>query len=143
MVNDEVIVMVSGSSDPRRKGKKSAPPSRLRYEKSNPAITVRVSSEMREKLAELKEVHDLSLGDVLRIGLEKAKPDIDAAFERGEFEGYEKGFDEGYEGAKEDYEVTYWCSECRQRHMSITTDKEKEAAAKLMYRAGWHSPTCS
>ena len=135
--------MVTGSSAPRRKGKKSAPPSRLRYEKANPAVTVRISSELRAKLAELKETHDLSLGDVLRIGVEKAKPDLDAAFERGEFEGYEAGFDEGYEGAKEDYEVTYWCSQCRRRNMSIYSDEENEAAAQLMYDAGWHSTACS
>ena len=135
--------MVTGSSAPRRKGKKSAPPSRLRYEKANPAVTVRISSELRAKLAELKETHNLSLGDVLRIGMEKAKPDLDAAYERGEFEGYEAGFDEGYEGAKEDYEVTYWCSRCRRRHMTITTDEEKKAAAQLMYDAGWQSTACS
>ncbi len=135
--------MVTGSSAPRRKRKKSAPPSRLRYEKANPAVTVRISSELRAKLAELKETHDLSLGDVLRIGVEKAKPDLDAALERGEFEGYEAGFDEGYEEAKEDYEVTYRCSQCRQRHMRIYSDEEKEAAAQLMYDAGWHSTACS
>jgi len=135
--------MVTGSSAPRRKGKKSAPPSRLRYEKANPAVTIRISSELRAKLAELKETHDLSLGDVLRIGMEKAKPDLDAAFERGEFEGYESGFYDGYDGAKEDYEVTYWCSQCRRRHLTIKSDKEKEAAAKLMYQAGWYSTTCS
>ena len=130
--------MVSGSSDPRRKGKKSAPPSRLRYEKANPAVTVRVSAELREKLAELKEVHKLSLGDVLRIGVEKAKPDLDFAFKRGAGEAYE----EGYQEAKEEYEVAYVCSLCRRRHMSINTDEEKDAAAQLMYEAGWHSPVC-
>ena len=135
--------MVSGSTDPRRKGKKSPPPSRLRYEKANPTVTVRVPSELREKLAELKEEHNLSLGDVLRIGVEKVKPDLDAAFKQGEFEGYEAGFYDGYDGAKEDYEVTYWCSQCRRRHMTINSDKEKEAAAKLMYQAGWYSTTCS
>ncbi len=98
---------------------------------------------MREKLAELKEEHNLSLGDVLRIGVEKAKPDLDAAFKRGELKGYEAGYHEGYDGAKEDYEVTYWCSQCRRRHLTITTDEEKKAAAKLMYEAGWHSTTCS
>lgn len=138
--------MVSGSSAPRRKGKKSAPPSRLKYEKSNPAVTVRISAELRKKLAELKEAHDLSLGDVLRIGLEKAKPDLDAAYERGRHEAYQDGYEvysEGYDEAKEEYEVTYLCSRCRRRHMSINTDEEKKAAGQLMYEAGWHSTTCS
>ncbi len=138
--------MVTGSSAPRRKGKKSAPPSRLRYEKANPAVTVRISSELRAKLAELKETHNLSLGDVLRIGMEKAKPDLDAAYERGREEAYQEeyqAYSEGYEEAKMEYEVTYWCSRCRRRHMTITTDVAKKAAAQLMYDAGWHSTACS
>ena len=135
MVNDRVNDMVSGRSSIRRKGKKPVPPSRLRYEQTHPTVTVRVSEEMREKLTELKEVHDLSLGDVLRIGLETAKPDLDKA--------YTQGLTEGYEDAKDEYEVTYWCSGCRRRHMSITTDEEKQAAAQLMYDAGWESSACS
>ena len=83
----------------------------------------------------LKEVHDLSIGDVLRIGLEKAKPDLAAARTRG--------FAEGYEMAREQYEVTYWCSRCRRRHLSIKSQEAKEAAAQMMYDAGWHSSACS
>jgi len=97
-VNEGVNVMVSGRSGIRRKGKKSVPQSRLRYEQTHPTVTVRISSEMREKLTELKEVHDLSLGDVLRLGLEKAKPDLDGA--------YGRGLTEGYEDAKDEFEVT-------------------------------------
>ncbi len=66
--------MVSVRSKSRAKAKASVPPSRVRYEKANPAVTVRISLELRDKLAELKEEHGLSLGDVLRIGLERAKP---------------------------------------------------------------------
>ncbi len=138
--------MVTGSSAPRRKGKKSAPPSRLRYEKANPAVTVRISSELRAKLAELKETHNLSLGDVLRIGMEKAKPDLDAAYERGREEAYQEeyqAYSEGYEEAKMEYEVTYWCSRCRRPHLIIDSDEEKKAAAQLMYEAGWQGINCS
>ncbi len=126
--------MVSGRSRSRSRAKKSVPPSRVRYEKANPAVTVRVSRELRDALAELKEEQGLSMGDLLRIGLEKAKPDLEAA--------YQRGMEEGYEIAQDEYEVTYWCSRCRRRHMSITTDEEKEAAADMMYQAGWHSTAC-
>ena len=85
-------------------------------------------------MAELKEKRGLSMGDLLRIRLEKAKPNLDAA--------YHQGLEEGYDIAKDEYEVTYWCSRCRRRHLRIHTDEEKEAAAKLMYEAGWHSPAC-
>jgi len=131
--------MVSGRSGIHRKGKKPVPPSRLRYEETHPTVTVRVSEEMREKLTELKEVHDLSLGDVLRHGLETAKPDLDKAYTQGLTEGYEDGYGE----AKDEYEVIYWCSGCRRRHLSINTVEEKEAAAQLMYDAGWESSACS
>ena len=126
--------MVLGRSNPRR-GEKSVSPSRARYEKANPTVSVRVSSELREWLTMLKEVHDLSIGDVLRIGLEKAKPDLAAARTRG--------FAEGYEMAREKYEVTYWCSCCRPRHLSILSQEAKEDAAKMMCEAGWHSSSCS
>ncbi len=82
--------------------------------------------------------------------MEKAKPDLDAAYERGreeayqeEYQAYSEGYEEGYEEAKMEYGVTYWCSLCRLRHMTITTDEEKKAAAQLMYDAGWHSTACS
>ena len=42
-----------------------------------------------------------------------------------------------------EYEVTYWCSRCSRRHLSITTDEAMNAAAQLMYEAGWHSTACS
>ena len=126
--------MVSGSSKSRSMASKSVPPSRVKYEKANPAVTVRVSRELRDVLAELKGEHGLSLGDVLRIGAKMAKPELEAAYQRGMLEGYEI--------AKDEYIVTYWCSRCRRRHMSISSYQAKEAAAKLMYEAGWHSTTC-
>lgn len=76
---------------------------------------------------------------MLNIGLEKAKPDLEAAW----LQGAEEGHEIGYTAALAEYEVTYWCSRCRRRHLSITTDEEKEAAAEIMYRAGWHDPDCS
>ena len=126
--------MVSGRSKSRSRAKKSVPPSRVRYEKANPAVTVRVSRELRDVLAVMKEEHGLSMGDLLRIGLDKAKPDLDAA--------YQHGMEVGYDIAKDDYEVTYRCSGCRRRHLSVTTNEEKEAAAKLMCQAGWYSSAC-
>jgi hypothetical protein len=134
MVKGRVQAMVTARSKSSAKAKRSVPPSRVRYEAANPAVTVRSSLELRDELAKLKDEHGLSLGDVLRIGLDKAKPQLDAAQRRGEKKGYQK--------AKREYAVTYWCAGCRQRHLTIASDKKKEAAAKLMYEAGWHSTAC-
>ena len=80
--------MVSVRSKSRVKAKRSVPPSRVRYEEANPAVTVRISRGLRDELARLKEEHGLSLGDVLRIGLQKAKPELAAAHQRGMKKGY-------------------------------------------------------
>jgi hypothetical protein len=126
--------MVSVRSRSSGKAKRSVPPSRVRYEEANPAVTVRISRGLRDELAKLKEEHGLSLADVFRIGLETARPQLDAAEQRGEKKGYQK--------AKREYAVTYWCARCRQRHLTITSAEEKEAAANLMFRAGWQTPAC-
>lgn len=126
--------MVTVRSKSSAKARRSVPPSRVRYEAANPAVTVRISLELRDELARLRDEHGLSLGDVLRIGLDKAKPALDAAQQRGEKKGYQKG--------KREYAVTYWCARCRQRHMTISTAEEKEAAANLMFQAGWQNPAC-
>lgn len=87
---------------------------------------------------EFKASKGVSLADVLKIGLETAKPNLDVAWQKGAEEGYEIG----YEAAQAEYEVTYWCSRCRRRHLSIVTYDEKEDAAALMYKAAWYDPNC-
>ena len=123
----------------RRSGKRSVPPSRRRYEASHPTLTVRVSRELYEELQELRNVAGLSYSDVLKQGLDEAKVATEDAYVKG----YEEGSDSGEQIAKEKYEVTYYCSRCRRRHLTIDTDREKEAAAMLMYEARWHSPRCA
>jgi hypothetical protein len=121
-------------SKSRTQSKKRVPPPRIRYEKSHPTVSIRISEEMRRKLAELKDEHGLSLGEVLRIGIQIAQPDLDYA--------YDRGLQEGYEIARAEYEVTFRCSRCGRRHLSITDEKTKEAASDFLYRAEWQNPAC-
>ena len=114
---------------PRRTHRHVAP-SRTRYEAGHPTVTVRVDRALYDNLKALKDTAGLSMADVLKVGLEKAQPDLEAAYHQG------------YEEAEAEYKVTYWCAHCRERHMVITTDAEKEAACKLMYQAGWYNPKC-
>lgn len=111
------------------KGKRVAP-SRERYEESHPVVSVRISQEMREELEDVTAVSGMSIADILRVGLDKAKPAI------------EEAFNEGYDDAESYNRITYRCSECGEPHLSITTEKEKEAAAEYMYDHGWHDPRC-
>ena len=123
---------------PRKPKKTQAPPSRRRYEAKNPVVSVRVPQKLYDALVEFKKNTGLSMADVLKIGLEKAKPDLETAWLQGAEEGYEIG----YGVAQSEYEVSYWCGRCRRFHLSITTADEKKDAANLMYKAGWHDPNC-
>ncbi len=50
---------------PRRR----VPSSRLRYEKHNSIVSIRISTEMYDRLKALRERSDKSLGDILREAL--------------------------------------------------------------------------
>ena len=121
--------MVTGKSEAKR-----VPPSRLRYESRNPVVTVCLSQETKLQLDLLKFESGMSAADVLRNGLDRAKPDIKAAYERGVEDGVETG--------REIYEVPYACGECGEWHLSISSDEEKVAAAAFMTQQGWHDPRC-
>jgi len=114
------------------------PPSRIRYETNNPVISIRVPRELYEALGNFKRAQNMSMADVLKIGLERARPDTEKAWSKGAEEGYETG----YAVAKGEFEVNYWCSRCRRSHLSINSQEEMEAAANLMFKAGWHDPNC-
>ena len=90
--------MVNHSGNPRRKrkgnpitlgrGKRRMPsPSRRRYEERNPTISVRVSAELYEALKELKAKGDLSVSEVLKVGLGILSPLTGASFDRGVMQG--------------------------------------------------------
>ena len=113
---------------------KRVPPSRLRYESRNPVVSVRISQETKRQLDLLKFESGMSAADVLRIGLDRAKPDIKVAYERGVEDGVETG--------REIYEVPYACGECGEWHLSISSDEEKVAASEFMTQQGWHDPRC-
>jgi hypothetical protein len=56
-----------------RGNRKRVPPSRERYEAENPVVSVRISKEMREELQVLNTAAGMSIADVLRVGLDRAK----------------------------------------------------------------------
>ena len=68
-----VIHRVNGARRMITKNKKSkqAPPSRVRYEAANPTVSARVSQEIKEELDEIRETSGMSLGDILKAGLDQ------------------------------------------------------------------------
>jgi len=77
-VNDKVIVMVNTSGKRR-----STPPSRQRYEASHPTVSFRVDLDLYTQLKGLKEKANLSVADVLKVGLERCEPVVGEAFHNG------------------------------------------------------------
>ena len=109
---------------------KRVPPSRRKYEEDHPVVAARIPKEMLEELRLLKSASGMSVADVLRVGLEKARPPIETTFELA------------YKDAEIRFRVYYQCSGCGRGDMSIQSEEEKEAAAELMYRDGWYCPRC-
>ena len=76
---------------PRKPHRKNISPSRERYEKTHPVVSIRISRELRDELAEIKDSSGHSVADLLKIGTDRAKPDLDAAWFTGADFGYELG----------------------------------------------------
>ena len=117
-----------------RRKRKSIPPSRVRYEATHRTFSARLDPELQRRLGQLKHELGMSLADVIRIGLDKAEPDIKAA--------YHRGVEDGFEEAREFFEVPYPCSRCGYWHQAITTEESKAAAADFMSQQGWFDIEC-
>ena len=113
--------------------KRHVPPSRSRYEKQNPTVSIRVSREMYDRLKTLKEQTDKSLGDILREALQVQEPATRVA--------YSRGYKKGHADAEKLYRVDYGCNECNGR-LTINRETSKQAAAEYMRANGWGHKSC-
>ena len=86
--------------------RRSTPPSRRRYEASNPTVSFRVDLDLYDQLKGLKEQAGLSVADGLRVGMERCGPLVGEAFHNG-FMG---GLAEAYQNV---------CDTCEDEIMAI------------------------
>ena len=97
-----------------RSGKRRPlPPSRERYERSHPTVSLRVDIDLYAQLKALKEKANLSVADVLKVGLERCEPLVGAAHHTG-FMG----------GLAESYAVA--CDDCQDQVMAIAITQGAE-----------------
>ena len=85
---------------------RSTPPSRRRYEASHPTVSFRVDRTLYLELKRLKEQANLTVADVLKVGLERCEPLVGEAHHTG-FMG----------GLAESYAVA--CDDCQDQVMAI------------------------
>mgnify|MGYP000680183026 CR=1 FL=1 len=86
--------------------RRPTPPSRRRYEASHPTVSFRVDLDLYGELKALKEKANLSVADVLKVGLGKCEPLVGEAHHTG-FMG----------GLAESYAVA--CDDCQDEVMAI------------------------
>ena len=108
--NGRVNGMVSKGSK-----RKEPPPSRQKYERSHPTVSIRVNSTLYEELRELREKSGLSMAKVLQIGLGKLSPMVGESFEKGLIHGL-----------SECYQVA--CDECQ--HLIVDLNVERSDTEK-------------
>ncbi len=109
--------------------KKHQPPAKIKYDKTHPTVSIRVSQELKKQLDEIKDLSGKSVGDILREALELQAPSTKHAFAQG------------YIKAKKDWGVTYKCSVCGGT-IWINSPQEKKAAAQYMREHKWHHGEC-
>ena len=109
--------------------KKQPPPSKIKYDKSHPTISIRVSQDLKIQLDEIRETSGKSIGDILREAVGAQSKSVKTAWNRG------------HSLAKSKYGVRYKCSVCG-GDMIIDTADEKKAVAKFMREAGWKHGSC-
>ncbi len=109
--------------------KKQPPPAKIKYDKSHPIISIRLSQDLKKQLDEIKEMSGKSIGDILREAVEVQSKSIKNAWKRGL--NYGKGI----------YGVWYKCSVCG-GNILLESKDAKQAAAKYMREHGWHHGEC-
>ena len=77
-VNSRVLNMVNRSGKRR-----PLPPSRERYQQSHPTVSLRVDLDLYDRLKGLKKTANLSVADVLKVGLGICKPVVGESFRNG------------------------------------------------------------
>ena len=109
--------------------KKYPPPAKIKYDKSHPIISIRLTPDLKKKLENLKIMSDKSPADVLKEAVGLQTPSTKSAYTKG------------YLTAQIKYTVTYKCSVCGEV-IEITTSEEKKHVAQYMKEQGWGHSKC-
>jgi len=110
-------------------GKRHYPPAYYRYREKHPAIVIRVTKEIFDKLKELQNKTGKTLAQLVRenLGIQM----------RNEQNAYRKG----YEDAKKKYLVSYPCAVCGET-IEVESPEEKAAIKKYMRQYEWGHQSC-
>ena len=112
------------------KKKKDKPPSRKKYEREHPVMSIRMDRELHGKMKAIKEDSSYSIIDMLRVAVGKIEVKL-----REENEIYEEahaaGVYSGFNSAKEMYGITYKCAGCGQK-ITVSDIGTKQAIVNFL-----------
>ena len=115
-------------------------PSRVRYERSHPTVSCRVSREIYDRLADVKQQEGKSFAHILKVGLGIIGTDKEFA----EFmfdEGYGLGCQEGYETAARRFKVVFTCCECGEP-VAVEGKEDKQIVRRILEGHGLSHDQC-
>lgn len=113
------------------------PPSKIRYEQSHPALSCRISKDAYDLLKQRLKELGVSFADFVKdsLGLLQLKmPDIE--------EIKDTAAGEGYNQAKKDCQIWYFCNVCRKPIYMEPKGDDHKAMIGYMKEHGWGHPSC-
>ena len=114
------------------------PPARLRYEESHPTVSCRLDRDTHELLKQrLDDLGGVSFADFVKdsLGLLQLKiPETKEVKERARREGYNR--------AKRDHQIWYYCSVCQERINVEPNSDSHKAMIRYMKEHGWGHTSC-
>jgi len=114
---------------PRDVSPRHVSPSRIRYEKEHPMVSVRLTESMRKTLDAARKDSALSYADLIKTGLKAAADDKTA---------YQRGWDD----AEETYAIEIPCSVCGKPIIMTPGSGMHKAAIDLLRAEKWSHGEC-
>lgn len=106
--------------------KKHIPPSREKYERSNPVISFRITKSLKDSLNTLQKETGESYSQIVKRLLDNNKDLIEDVGQKR----YKKGYKQGYSRAVSDWGIYYTCNSCnKERYVKPHSTKHKEIIA--------------
>ena len=113
-------------------------PSQVRYDKTHPTVSFRVSQEELGEIREMAKQEGKTIGDLVREALNKDVKNKKSRYRAG----YTTGHNAGYRKAKKEYEIWYYCSICGERMSMQPNDNDHKAMIEMMKEKGWGHASC-
>jgi hypothetical protein len=114
------------------------PPARVRYEESHPTVSCRLDNDTHDLLKQrLEDLGGVSFADFVKdsLGLLQLKiPDVKEMKRRAQ--------DKGYNQAKNDYQIWYFCAVCGKRIDMCPNDEDHKAMIGYMREHRWGHTSC-